>query len=60
MIAAAGLGIAFNAKPLVRAQADASVEGRLDAVLPLIDAESTATTPDATAITSTTARPEHA
>lgn len=38
MIAAAGLGIAFNAKPLVRARADAVVDGRLDAVLPFIDA----------------------
>jgi phosphoserine phosphatase len=37
MIAAAGLGIAFNAKPLVRDGADAAVDGRLDAVLPLID-----------------------
>ena len=41
MIAAAGLGIAFNAKPLLRAQADAAVDGRLDAVLGIIDADST-------------------
>jgi phosphoserine phosphatase len=30
MMSAAGLGIAFNAKPVVREQADASIEGRLD------------------------------
>nr|WP_205709667.1 phosphoserine phosphatase SerB [Kineococcus siccus] len=37
MIDAAGLGIAFNAKPLVRAQADAAVNvPYLDAVLPLL------------------------
>lgn len=36
MLAAAGLGIAFNAKPVVRAQADAAVDGRLDAVLDVI------------------------
>jgi len=30
MMAAAGLGIAFNAKPIVREQADAAIEGRLD------------------------------
>lgn len=39
MIATAGLGIAFNAKPVVREHADASVDGRLDAVLDLIDAD---------------------
>ncbi len=39
MLRTAGLGIAFNAKPLVRDQADAAVDGRLDAVLPLIDAD---------------------
>ena len=39
MIATAGLGIAFNAKPLVRAQADAAVDGRLDAVLAIIDSD---------------------
>jgi phosphoserine phosphatase len=37
MIAAAGLGIAFNAKPAVRAAADVSIEGRLDAALEVID-----------------------
>jgi phosphoserine phosphatase len=37
MLAAAGLGIAFNAKPMVRAQADASVSvPYLDAVLYLL------------------------
>jgi phosphoserine phosphatase len=37
MIDAAGLGIAFNAKPVVRAQADAAVNvPYLDAVLPLL------------------------
>ena len=37
MIAAAGLGVAFNAKPVVRAAADASVSvPRLDAVLYLL------------------------
>ncbi len=36
MIEAAGLGIAFNAKPIVAERADASVRGRLDAVLPLL------------------------
>jgi phosphoserine phosphatase len=30
MMAAAGLGIAFNAKPIVREQADAAIDGRLD------------------------------
>jgi phosphoserine phosphatase len=40
MITAAGLGIAFNAKPLLRAHADAAVDGRLDAVLDIIDADS--------------------
>ncbi|ROS30405.1 phosphoserine phosphatase [Cellulomonas sp. PhB150] len=35
MLAAAGFGIAFNAKPVVAAQADAVVEERLDAVLAL-------------------------
>jgi phosphoserine phosphatase len=35
MLAAAGYGIAFNAKPVVRAQADAAVDDRLDAVLTL-------------------------
>lgn len=35
MLAAAGFGIAFNAKPVVCAQADAEVHGRLDAVLDL-------------------------
>ncbi len=36
MIDAAGLGIAFNAKPVVAARADASVTGRLDAALALM------------------------
>lgn len=35
MLATAGFGVAFNAKPVVRAAADASVDGRLDAVLTL-------------------------
>lgn len=35
MLATAGFGIAFNAKPVVAAQADAAVDGRLDAVLAL-------------------------
>nr|WP_281358342.1 phosphoserine phosphatase SerB [Cellulomonas taurus] len=35
MLATAGFGVAFNAKPVVAAQADASVDGRLDAVLDL-------------------------
>ena len=34
MIDAAGLGIAFNAKPIVAARADVAVTGRLDAALP--------------------------
>jgi phosphoserine phosphatase len=38
MIAAAGIGIAFAAKPVVRAQAPFSVDGpRIDAVLDVID-----------------------
>lgn len=40
MIAAAGIGIAFAAKPVVRAQAPYAVDGpRLDAVLEIIDAQ---------------------
>ncbi|QZN87537.1 phosphoserine phosphatase SerB [Cellulomonas sp. C5510] len=35
MLAAAGIGVAFNAKPVVCEQADAVVRGRLDAVLEL-------------------------
>jgi phosphoserine phosphatase len=35
MLAEAGFGIAFDAKPVVREQADAAVDGRLDAVLDL-------------------------
>ena len=35
MLAAAGFGIAYNAKPLVCAAADAVVRDRLDAVLDL-------------------------
>ena len=39
MLAAAGLGIAFNAKPVVCAQADHALPGdRLDAVLGVVDA----------------------
>lgn len=38
MLAAAGLGIAFNAKPLVCSQVEHAVTGRLDAVLDVIDA----------------------
>jgi phosphoserine phosphatase len=34
MIHAAGLGIAFNAKPIVRSAADVSVEGDLGLILP--------------------------
>lgn len=37
MIAAAGVGVAFEAKPVVREQAPYSIEGRLDAVLDLLD-----------------------
>lgn len=37
MIAAAGLGIAFNAKPAVREAADVSIEGRLDLALEVIE-----------------------
>ena len=37
MLAAAGFSVAFNAKPLVRGAADVAVDGRLDAVLELID-----------------------
>lgn len=40
MIAAAGVGIAFNAKPVVRAQAPHRLEGRLDGALTIIDAAS--------------------
>lgn len=36
MIEIAGVGVAFNAKPVVRAQAPHSLEGRLDAVLTLL------------------------
>ena len=35
MLAAAGFGIAYNAKPVVAAQADATITGRLDAALTL-------------------------
>ncbi|WP_035834339.1 phosphoserine phosphatase SerB [Jonesia quinghaiensis] len=37
MIAAAGIGIAYNAKPLVREQAPYSITGRLDEALSVID-----------------------
>ena len=36
MIDTAGLGIAFNAKPIVAARAAAAIQGRLDAALPLL------------------------
>ncbi|WP_253871600.1 phosphoserine phosphatase SerB [Promicromonospora umidemergens] len=36
MIEIAGVGVAFNAKPVVREQAPYSIEGRLDAVLTLL------------------------
>lgn len=36
MIAIAGVGVAFNAKPVVREQAPHAIEGRLDAVLDLL------------------------
>lgn len=36
MIGIAGVGVAFNAKPVVRAQAPHSIEGRLDKVLTLL------------------------
>jgi phosphoserine phosphatase len=36
MIEIAGVGVAFNAKPVVRAQAPHSIEGRLDGVLALL------------------------
>lgn len=36
MIEIAGVGVAFNAKPVVRAQAPHSIEGRLDHVLTLL------------------------
>ncbi|MFC0707398.1 phosphoserine phosphatase SerB [Cellulomonas uda] len=35
MLATAGFGIAYNAKPVVAQQADATIEGRLDAALTL-------------------------
>ena len=37
MLATAGFAIAFNAKPTVRAAADVAVDGRLDAVIGLLD-----------------------
>jgi len=37
MLAAAGFSVAFNAKQVVRDGADAAIDGRLDAVLGLID-----------------------
>ena len=39
MISAAGLGIAFNAKPTVRAQADHHISSRLDSILYLLGIE---------------------
>jgi phosphoserine phosphatase len=36
MIEIAGVGVAFNAKPVVRAQAPHSIEGRLDGILALL------------------------
>lgn len=45
MMAAAGLGIAFNAKPVVQAQADVALnDPRLDSVLAVLDRESTSRT----------------
>lgn len=38
MIGAAGIGIAFNAKPIVREQAPYVLDGRLDGALAIIDA----------------------
>ncbi len=38
MIGAAGIGIAFNAKPVVRAQAPHVLDGRLDGAIAIIDA----------------------
>lgn len=40
MLELAGFSVAFNAKPLVREAADAAVDGRLDAVLAVIDRRS--------------------
>jgi phosphoserine phosphatase len=60
MIAAAGLGIAFNAKPVVRQHADASVDDRLDAVLAVIDAPATAAPVRPTAVVLTSAGPAYA
>ncbi|QAY62428.1 phosphoserine phosphatase SerB [Xylanimonas allomyrinae] len=37
MIAAAGVGVAYRAKPVVRAQAGHAVDGRLDEVLEIVD-----------------------
>ncbi|MBU4214806.1 MAG: phosphoserine phosphatase SerB [Actinobacteria bacterium] len=37
MIELAGLGVAFGARPVVAAAADAAISGRLDALLPLLD-----------------------
>lgn len=37
MLAVAGLSVAFNAKPLVRAHAHVALDGRLDQVLALLD-----------------------
>ncbi|GAB2465888.1 phosphoserine phosphatase SerB [Xylanimonas ulmi] len=37
MIAAAGVGVAYRAKPVVRAQAPHALDGRLDEVLDLVD-----------------------
>lgn len=36
MMAIAGFSIAFNAKPVVRDRADAAIDGRLDAAVPLL------------------------
>jgi phosphoserine phosphatase len=38
MIGAAGIGIAFRAKPVVKEQAPYAVDGRLDEVLAVVDA----------------------
>jgi phosphoserine phosphatase len=42
MIAAAGVGIAFRAKPVVRAQAPWALDGRLDEVLDVVERAETA------------------
>jgi phosphoserine phosphatase len=48
MIGAAGIGIAFRAKPVVRAQAPYVVDGRLDEVLAVVDGVDSTDSGDAT------------